>query len=198
MVDGLAGFPLVDGIPRGEMFVSYMKGRSATQTSASPASAPAAPTLSAPTAPKGLQAGNFDRNADADTTATDTKDLGDGREQTDFTREYSDGSVLDATRTLQPDGSGTETGVRRSLPDADGFQMVRVSDTTIDADGTRNTDVRTFRVPAGTSMDWSSAEAQTFFVDSETRIIPPGMTWKDVPEQAEKPAPARPVIPLPV
>lgn len=183
---------MVNGIPRGHAFVMYMASHSSHSHSATPTRSES--NWTGTTAPSGPKPGNFDRNATWTVTKSDPVDLGDGRTQTEIKRDFSDGSAATSTLTRFADGTGKEIGERRSMPDSEGLQQVRVFETDIAADGTRTTTVRVFRVPAGESFDWNSGEAQQYFLETIAKIIPPGMGWRDVPEEAtvrtDRPAPA--------
>jgi hypothetical protein len=203
-INGFAGFPLLDGVPRGYSFVDFMRN---TPGGTAPSSSAPAP------APARLTPGGFDDNASHRVISESRKDLGNDRTRIDKQQRFTDGSIRTSSRTVFPDGTQEASSERRSLVDADGFQKVRVLDTTFDADGTRHVEVRVFRVPEGMALDWDSAEAQQYFSHSDGKSIPKGMTWHDVPsnrpaemepDTSERPQDmdraeaenARPVLPL--
>ncbi len=195
---GAAGFPLLNGIPRGESFVDFMTRGSG------PVSSNASTPVNIPS--QGGSTGSQGAETAPELTWTELSssktDLGGGVMQTnDVKRSDVDGAVRTSTRTAFPDGTAKISSVRRSLPDADGIETIRVFETNVAADGTKQVDMQVFKVPAGTVMDWSSDAAQKYFSHTTSKTIPPGLTWEDVPPDAPKEpeaptvADTRPIIP---
>ncbi len=179
-INGFAGFPLLDGIPRGYSFVHFMRSQGASHTSITQSSSNGPAVQSA--SPVGPTQGGFDDAGGHTVTSENTTDLGNGTTRTDLNRTFDDGSSSTASYLRHADGTQNVLSERRSLPDAEGYQKVRVREETIDADGTRHVTINTFRVPAGLSMDWKSDAAQQYFLQATSKTVPPGMEWEDVPE----------------
>lgn len=204
-IEGAAGFPMVNGIPRGEAFVSFIRstrGESVSGTVRSSAGSSTGPTP-----------GGFDDNAARRTVSENRTKLDDGTIRNALTREYDDGSRRTETRDKMPDGSVVMSAERRSLPDAEGFERVRVWTKTIAPDGTARLDMRVFRVPAGMTPDWDAAGTQQYLLDSSIeRTAADGTVLPDMPalvlaaetegaeskttEDTVTPSTAQPIIPL--
>ena len=176
--DGFAGFPLLDGIPRGQAFVDPGRGRGRSGTPVPHSSTGSAGLASARPVPGGFN------DSTADVTLSDTStDIGNGATRQDITKERADGSTVDQKRFNWADGSKTVQSERRSLPDAEGYQKVRVREETIAPDGTRDVTINVYRVPAGLSVDWNSPDAQRYFLSASNKTLPPGAQWEDVPAE---------------
>jgi len=191
MLDGAAGFPLVNGIPRGEIFVDFLT--SSTQSGSTSLVATTGSSLSTvrPTP------GGFNDNAGRRTVSEQKTTLPDGTVRTEMTREYDDGSRRTEVWHRYPDGTFTITAERRSLPDASGFEKVRVWTMTKQPDGTKQTDFQVFRVPGGTQPNWEAAGTQQFLIDGWVRTeLPDGTILPDLsasPEEGQEIVPDRPV-----
>ncbi len=204
-IDGAAGFPLVNGIPRGQAFVSFMRGGSGDSVPATPRAGTGGSAGPVP--------GGFDDNAGRRTVSEDRRQLDDGTVRNALTRAYDDGSRRTETRDKMPDGSVVISAERRSLPDAEGFEKVRVWTKTIAPDGTESLDMRVFRVPAGMTPDWNAADTQQYLSSSNvTNTAADGTVLPDIPamvspsetegadskttEDNIAPSTPRPVVPL--
>jgi len=173
---GAAGFPLRDGIPRGSIFVDFMRMR------ADRSAPPSAPT---PSAPAGNVPGGFDDAASETTLSSRHTPQAGGVVRTDAVKQFSDGSRRTEVMHKHPDGSFDIATVRRSLPDAEGFEKVRVWSRTTAPDGSKDGEFSLFRVPAGMQMDWGSADAQPFLVSaSRKRMAPDGSIIPDLSARA--------------
>lgn len=175
MLDGAVGFPLVNGISRGEIFVDFLT--SSTQSRATPLVAKTGSSLSTvrPTP------GGFSDNAGRNTVSEQKATLSDGTVKTEMTREYDDGSRRTEVWHRYPDGTFTITAERRSLSDISGFEKVRVWTMTKQPDGTKQTDLQVFRVPGGTQPNWEAAGTQQFLLDEWGRTeLPDGTILPDL------------------
>ncbi len=172
---GVSGYPFMDALPRGQSFVNFVQSRSSTPPSSPPQGSAPTPTAVVPTP------GGFDDDAKATILSHEETDIGGGTTRVDAEKSLSDGSTSTATRFKHADGTQTVVSERRSMPDAEGYEKIRVREETIDADGTRHVTINVFRVPAGTSLDWKGEAAQKYFLHTASKSLPPGMQWDDVP-----------------
>jgi len=176
-IDGAAGFPLRDGIPRGSIFVDFM--RTHGLRSAPPPSAPA------PSSSRGTVPGGFNDAASETTLSRKSTPAGNGVVRTDAVKQFSDGSRRTEVHHKHPDGTFDIATERRSLPDADGFEKVRVWSRTTAPDGSKSGDFRMFRVPAGMEMDWDSAGAQQYLsASTQKKMAPDGTIVPDLAARA--------------
>ncbi len=171
---GISGYPFIETIPRGKVFVDFMQSRYSSPPS-SQSSAPRSTSV-------GPTPGGFNDDSASTVLSQDETDLGNGTTRVDTSKSFGDGSTATTTRFKHANGTQSVLSERRSLPDAEGFQKVRVREETIDADGTRHVTINVFRVPEGMSLDWKSDAAQTYFLHTAAKSLPPGMQWDDVPD----------------
>ncbi len=205
MLDGVSGFPLMDGIPRGESFVFFMQMQQSGPASAGTSTIRTSSTVT-------RVPGGFNDNAQPATISENTTRLPGDVVRTDSVKQFDDGSRRTDVQMDMPDGSVALDTARRSLPDAEGFQKVRVWERAIAPDGTQSGSFRVFRVPSGMEMDWDSAQAQQFLIASVDNALAPDGSFApsqaaEIPEAApedterseDAPTSAarrRPVIPL--
>lgn len=188
---GFAGFPLRDSLPRGFSFVHMLRGAKAPPP-ASPGTAPATRNV----------AGGFDSGATERTLSSKRTNGENGIVRHDLVKQFSDGSRRMEVQHEHPDGTFDIATERRSLPDADGFQEVRVWARTTAPDGTRSEDFRVFRVPAGMEMDWDGPDARNFLLTSSADAPPadakpmPDLSARPSETAAERPQRSRPVVPI--
>lgn len=154
---------MLNGIPRGEAFVNFMRSSSSEVTTSSTQSPAPVPVKVVPTP------GNFDPNAQSTTLSRVETPQPDGSMQIDAEKSFNDGSRRVETLMKYPDGSSKLVTERRSMPDENGNQKVRVWEVITEADGTQSATFSVFRVPEGLQMDWDSAAAQNFLLESSVR-----------------------------
>lgn len=171
---GAAGFPLRDGIPRGSIFVDFLRSQG-NGAPPRPSTTPAAPASSAEVP------GGFDDAATETTLSRKNTPQAGGVVRTDAVKQFSDGSRRTEVWHKHPDGTFDIATERRSLPDAEGFEKVRVWAQRTAPDGSKSGEFRMFRVPAGMQMDWDSAGAQQFLsVSTQKKLAPDGTIVPDL------------------
>lgn len=206
---GFTGFPLRDSLPRGFSFVYFMRLRYPK----APPQAPLPPAPSAPARPAsgGVTPGGFADGATETTVSSRQTPEADGVMRTDAEKRFSDGSRRSEVHRKHPDGTFEIETERRSTPDEEGFEKVRIWSQATAPDGSESATFRVFRVPTGETMDWNGADAREFLVTSVAEApepdgapaadmaTPPAGPRADSSESAGRDttaAKSRPVIPL--